>query len=198
MWISLSYLIEFVISIRSLTDSYRNLGVSNRSTAYSSRVATPDIQRVAQYLLHKQKQTGPAEQPPLSILIFQHGLDFPAFEAIQDYFFEFSRTHEFGTFSTQTQLFLKVSKTRIRLIFLKSPTGACQIPLKSILAAPPWKISIRDDSGVKFWLTLYLTNRYHTKKTRENCHFKKVDFFSSLYSILYSILLKKLAHGRLN
>ena len=71
------------------------------------------------------------------------------------FFLSFSETCEIGTFSTQTQLFLKVSKTRIRLIFLKSPTGACQIPLKSILAASPWKISIRDDSGVKFWLNYF-------------------------------------------
>ena len=93
-------------------------------------------------------------------------------------FFEFSRTREFGTFSTQTQLLLKVSKTRLRLVFLKSPTGACQIPLKSILAAPPWKINIRDDSGVKFWLTLYLTNREISKKNSRKQPLKMFAFFS--------------------
>ena len=43
-------------------------------------------------------------KPPSSILIFQHGLDFPGPEAIQNFFFEFFRNlrnrHFFDTNST--------------------------------------------------------------------------------------------------
>ena len=126
-------------------------------------------------------------KPPSSILIFQPGLEFPAPEAIREFFFEFSGTHEFGTFSTQTQLFLKVSKTRIRLIFLKTATGACQIPLKSILADPPWKISIKDDGFVKIRLNYLGQIEKLRKKLAKTATSKKWIFFSSLYSILYSI-----------
>ena len=41
-------------------------------------------------------------KPLLSILIFQRELDFPAPEAIREFFFEFSGTCVFGTFSTHS------------------------------------------------------------------------------------------------
>eukprot|EP00116_Pleurobrachia_bachei_P001737 sb/3461999/ len=40
----------------------RKLEISNRSTAYSSRVATPEIQKLAQYMLHRQNSTKQKEQ----------------------------------------------------------------------------------------------------------------------------------------
>ena len=44
-------------------------------------------------------------------------------------------------------------------------------------SSPGWKISIEDGGFIKIWLTWNLTNREILKKTRENSHFKKVDFF---------------------
>ena len=126
-------------------------------------------------------------KPPSSILIFQHDLDFPGPEAVQNFFLSFSETCEIGTFSTQTQLFLKVSKTRIRLIFLKTATGACQIAFKSILDDPPWKISTKDDGFVKFWLN-YIGQIGTTKKKGRKSALEKIAFFFYVYDFLGGIL----------
>ena len=71
------------------------------------------------------------------------------------------------------EVLLKVRKTRIRLIFLKTATGACQIAFKPIQDDAPWKISIRDDSGGKFWLN-YIGQSGTTKKWGENRDGRKV------------------------
>ena len=68
------------------------------------------------------------------------------------------------------EVLLKVRKTRIRLIFLKSPTGACQIPLKSILAAPPWKISNKDDGFIKIWLNYFWRIEKSRKKVAKRAN----------------------------